>query len=194
MTSRSDQFQEFAILQHNQTAHPDYRVQRYDHARSVFQSHTNLGPARETSRETARLTVTLGQQVADQLESDPTYRIMVFCAGEGLPFRESDIAFPHNVELKCNSDEVKVNLRGLKNRPGSTKPADITDFLRKKPPNYPNIVEMIYALTSKVCQRISFYVLSLLCPISKLRIIMLTGKTGYTEILPSCQYGSEEKY
>jgi len=105
--------------------------------------------ARETSRETARLTVTLGQQVADQLESDPTYRIMVFCAGEGLPFRESDIAFPHNVELKCNSDEVKVNLRGLKNRPGSTKPADITDFLRKKPPNYPNIVEMIYALTSK---------------------------------------------
>ncbi|KAK5206074.1 E3 SUMO-protein ligase pli1 [Exophiala xenobiotica] len=108
--------------------------------------------ARETSRETARLTVTLGQQVRDQLESDSTYRIMVFCAGEGFPSfasRESEIAFPHNVELKCNSDEVKVNLRGLKNRPGSTKPADITDLLRKKPPNYPNIVEMIYALTSK---------------------------------------------
>lgn len=107
--------------------------------------------ARETTRDTARLTVTLGQQVADQLESDSTYRIMVFCAGEVFPSfsRESEIAFPHNVELKCNSDEVKVNLRGLKNRPGSTKPADITDFLRKKPPNYPNIVEMIYALTSK---------------------------------------------
>ncbi|KIW10298.1 hypothetical protein PV08_11260 [Exophiala spinifera] len=107
--------------------------------------------ARESTRDTARLTITLGQQVASQLESDSSYRVMVFCAGEGFtPFtRESEIAFPHNVELKCNSDEVKVNLRGLKNRPGSTKPADVTDFIRKKPPNYPNSVEMIYALTTK---------------------------------------------
>ncbi|KIW47067.1 hypothetical protein, variant 1 [Exophiala oligosperma] len=107
--------------------------------------------AREATRDTARLTITLGQQVASQLETDSSYRVMVFCAGEGFtPFsRESEIAFPHNVELKCNSDEIKVNLRGLKNRPGSTKPADVTDFIRKKPPNYPNSVEMIYALTTK---------------------------------------------
>ncbi|EXJ86556.1 hypothetical protein A1O3_03509 [Capronia epimyces CBS 606.96] len=76
---------------------------------------------------------------------------MVFCAAEGFQHfsREYDIGFPHNVELKCNSDEVKANLRGLKNRPGSTRPADITHLIRKKPPTYPNIVEMIYALTSK---------------------------------------------
>lgn len=90
---------------------------------------------------------------------------MVFCAGEGFtPFsRESEIAFPHNVELKCNSDEIKVNLRGLKNRPGSTKPADVTDFIRKKPPNYPNSVEMIYALTTKVRQTLKISLLLFFC-------------------------------
>lgn len=76
---------------------------------------------------------------------------MVFCAAESYqpPSREVDIAFPHNVELKCNSDEVKANLRGLKNKPGSTRPADITHLIRKKA-NYPNSVEMVYALTNKV--------------------------------------------
>ena len=78
---------------------------------------------------------------------------MVCCASEAIgPFsRDSaDIAFPHNVELKCNGDEIKANLRGLKNRPGSTRPVDITSMLRMKPANYPNSVEMVYALTTKV--------------------------------------------
>lgn len=101
---------------------------------------------------------------------------MVFCAAEGYqPFtKESDIAFPHNVELKCNQDEWKGNLRGLKNRPGSTKPADITHLIRKKPANYPNTVEMVYALTTKVRPQfeVSLPLISAR-PISKSRIIML---------------------
>lgn len=107
--------------------------------------------AREATRDTARLTVTLSPQQADQLSQDSSCRVMVFCAAEGFQplSRESDIAFPHNVELKCNSDEVKANLRGLKNKPGSTRPADITHLIRKKG-NYPNTVEMVYALTTKV--------------------------------------------
>ena len=78
---------------------------------------------------------------------------MVFCASETIgPYTKdaSDITFPHNVELKCNGDEVKANLRGLKNRPGSTRPADITSMIRRRPANYPNLVEMVYALTTKV--------------------------------------------
>lgn len=46
-------------------------------------------------------------------------------------------------------DEIKANLRGLKNKPGSTRPADITNFVRKRP-NYENSVVMTYALTHKV--------------------------------------------
>ena len=76
---------------------------------------------------------------------------MVFCAADNsaTPSLPSDIAFPLQVELKCNQDDVKTNLRGLKNRPGSTRPADITQYIRKKP-SYPNSMQMTYALTSKV--------------------------------------------
>lgn len=108
---------------------------------------------RESTRDTARLTVTLSQEVVDNMRNDSSCRIMVFCAAEGLgPYTRdpSDISFPHNVELKCNGDEVKANLRGLKNRPGSTRPADITSMIRTRPTGYPNSVEMVYALTTKV--------------------------------------------
>jgi E3 SUMO-protein ligase PIAS1 len=77
---------------------------------------------------------------------------MVFCAADsGLnQFSKSDIAFPYQVELKANLDDVKANLRGLKNRPGSTRPADITSYIRKRA-GYTNLVAMTFALTQKVC-------------------------------------------
>ncbi|KAL9108933.1 MAG: hypothetical protein Q9227_006329 [Pyrenula ochraceoflavens] len=73
----------------------------------------------------------------------------------------SDIQFPHQVELKVNLDDVKANLRGLKNKPGSTRPADITDQLRKKP-GYVNTVTMTYALTQKDATMQKFYVVAYL--------------------------------
>lgn len=107
--------------------------------------------ARETTRDTARATVNLSQDVVDQMHKDPTIRIMVYCAGETYPgsLRECDISFPHRVELKCNGEEIRANLTGLKNKPGSTRPADVTPFIKKRA-GHPNSVEMIYALTSKV--------------------------------------------
>lgn len=79
---------------------------------------------------------------------DPNKKVMVFCASEGHGLQ--DIAFPHQSEIKVNGGEVKANLRGLKNKPGSTRPVDITKELRLKQPAYLNNVEMVYALTSKV--------------------------------------------
>ena len=80
--------------------------------------------------------------------SDPAMRVMVFCAGASGP--DQDIAFPHQCELKVNGGDIKANLRGLKNKPGSTRPVDITDSLRLKPANYKNNIELTYALTQKV--------------------------------------------
>ncbi|KAJ5033460.1 uncharacterized protein L3040_008575 [Drepanopeziza brunnea f. sp. 'multigermtubi'] len=74
-------------------------------------------------------------------------RVMVFCAGD-VQGRQ-DIAFPHQSEIKVNGGEVKANLRGLKNKPGSTRPVDITKDLRLNINAYNNSVEMTYALTSK---------------------------------------------
>ncbi|TAQ89818.1 hypothetical protein B7494_g1853 [Chlorociboria aeruginascens] len=85
--------------------------------------------------------------ILSRVLQEPTLKIMVFgsCEGHG----PQDIAFPHQSEIKVNGGEVKANLRGLKNKPGSTRPVDITKELRLKIPAYSNNVEMTYALTSK---------------------------------------------
>ena len=92
--------------------------------------------------------------MASRLLAEPKLRVMIFCAADsGLnQFTKSDIAFPHQVELKANLDEVKANLRGLKNKPGTTRPADITNYIRKKA-GYTNHVVMTYALTQKVSKQ-----------------------------------------
>lgn len=86
--------------------------------------------------------------ILSKVTGDETLRVMVFCAGD-VNGRQ-DIAFPHQSEIKVNGGEVKANLRGLKNKPGSTRPVDITKDLRFNPPTYSNSVEMTYALTNKV--------------------------------------------
>ncbi|KAJ5972660.1 transcriptional regulator family: Zinc finger MIZ-type [Penicillium vulpinum] len=105
---------------------------------------------REQTRDSVEMKVMLSQQNAISLQTDSNLRVMVYCAADsGLTqYTKSDIAFPHQVELKVNLDEVKANLRGLKNRPGTTQPADVTNWIRKKP-NYPNNIVMTYALTQK---------------------------------------------
>ncbi|KAJ5752344.1 transcriptional regulator family: Zinc finger MIZ-type [Penicillium odoratum] len=105
---------------------------------------------REQTRDSVELKVVLSQSNINDLEKDANLRVMIYCtADSGLKqYTKSDIAFPHQVELKANLDEVKANLRGLKNKPGTTQPADVTAYLRKKI-NYPNNIVMTYALTQK---------------------------------------------
>ena len=81
---------------------------------------------------------------------EPNLKIMVYCAADPIsPFTRVDIAFPYQVEVRVNGDEVKANLRGLKNKPGSTRPADITNLVRKRA-GYENMMIVTYALTQKV--------------------------------------------
>ncbi|KAI6779185.1 Transport protein particle (TRAPP) component [Emericellopsis cladophorae] len=91
--------------------------------------------------------------------SDPSYRIMLFCAGDNVGVQH--VAFPQQSEIKINGGDFKANLRGLKNKPGSTRPVDITGALRLKQNNYPNKVELTYALTQK-----KFYVVVYLCKVN----------------------------
>lgn len=86
--------------------------------------------------------------ILTRLEVDKSLRVMAFCAGD-MNHIKQDVSFPHQSEIKVNGGEIKANLRGLKNKPGSTRPVDITSHLRLKPATYPNKVEMTYALTTK---------------------------------------------
>ena len=89
--------------------------------------------------------------VLQQCITDPSVRVMIFCSAGNTGTQ--DISFPHQSELKVNGGDIKANLRGLKNKPGSTRPVDITDSLRLKPISYANNVEFTYALTQKVSRK-----------------------------------------
>jgi E3 SUMO-protein ligase PIAS1 len=107
---------------------------------------------RETTRDSLRITVRIPDDVVSQMQRDPSkHRVMVFCSASNTGY--SDISFPPQVDLKCNGEDVKANLRGLKNKPGSTRPADITQWLRRKSANLPNEVEIVWALTKQVRPR-----------------------------------------
>lgn len=84
----------------------------------------------------------------NQCVTDPSYRVMIFCAAEATGVQ--DVAFPHQSEIRVNGTEIKANLRGLKNKPGSTRPVDVTHALRLKIGHYPNSIDFTYALTTKV--------------------------------------------
>lgn len=68
----------------------------------------------------------------------------------------TDISFPQQLEIKVSGEEVKANFKGLKNKPGSTRPADITAFIKKQA-NYVNNIAVTYALTHKVVMIISLH-------------------------------------
>ena len=105
---------------------------------------------RESTRDHMEHKINMKADTVDRLLKDPTLKVMVYCASEPVSlFSKVDIAFPHQVEIRINQDEVKSNLRGLKNKPGSTRPADITNLLRKRA-GYENTMTVTYALTNKV--------------------------------------------
>ncbi|KAI1333766.1 hypothetical protein F5Y15DRAFT_403886 [Xylariaceae sp. FL0016] len=95
-------------------------------------------------------------QRLSQCGPDKPYRVLLFCAGDNQGVQ--DIAFPHQSEIKINGGDVKANLRGLKGKPGSTRPVDITRELRLKQFNYQNNIEFTYALTNK-----KFYLAIFVC-------------------------------
>ncbi|KAI9147941.1 E3 SUMO-protein ligase pli1 [Paramyrothecium foliicola] len=97
--------------------------------------------------------------------TDKSYRVMIFCASEITGVQH--VAFPHQSELRVNGGDIKANLRGLKNKPGSTRPVDITSALRLRP-NYINNIEFTYALTTKASAKApsKFYLIVNLCRVT----------------------------
>lgn len=84
-------------------------MQRCSHGRfeeTYIRAVTDPVSVREHTRDSVELKVSLNPTVAAQLQNDPNMRVMVFCAADtGLnQFSRSDIAFPHQVELKVNYD------------------------------------------------------------------------------------------
>jgi E3 SUMO-protein ligase PIAS1 len=103
------------------------------------------------NRHTITTNIILNETVCENLKRDPNLRVMLYCAVPSTmgAYAMLDVAFPGQLEVKLNSDEVKSNYKGLKNKPGTTKPADLTTYIRKQP-RYANVLQITYALTTKV--------------------------------------------
>ncbi|KAF2787854.1 E3 SUMO-protein ligase PIAS1 [Melanomma pulvis-pyrius CBS 109.77] len=102
-------------------------------------------------RQNCQKSIQLKAETCDRLKADPTLRILLFSAVDQplAGFTREDITFPSQIEVRVNGEEVKANYKGLKNKPGSTRPVDITDFIRKSPAEYKNTLLITYALTHK---------------------------------------------
>jgi E3 SUMO-protein ligase PIAS1 len=106
-------------------------------------------------RQTTTRALTLSADDALRMRGDPELKLLLFSAMDNplISYGQQDVAFPSQIEVKINGDEVKANFKGLKNKPGSTRPADITDYVRKSPANYRNTIQVTYALTQKVSSK-----------------------------------------
>ena len=116
-------------------------------------SETNSETVRQTNRDTVSQDLILGEQAAQRLRSEPDLRILVYCTGVQNPHLHDnlEIAFPAQVEIRINEEAFVGNLRGVKKKPGTTRPADITGLVRKGIPNYVNKLTVTYAATTQVC-------------------------------------------
>ncbi|KAK3401188.1 PINIT domain-containing protein [Sordaria brevicollis] len=127
-----------------------------------------IGEVKECERMSSamaqhRQTVSIKLRISDHHQlsnvgNDPSLKIMMYCAAAKSGIQ--DIAFPYQSELKVNGGDVKANLRGLKNKPGSTRPVDITELLRLRPNSYVNSIDFTYALTREVSP---YYLVLYLC-------------------------------
>ena len=104
-------------------------------------------------RNTVKATVILNQAQLTSL-SQKNVKAMLYCgaldAPALTPMTKLDIGFPAQVEVKVNEQAIPASqLRGLKNKPGSTRPPDITALLVKSI-GATNNISITYALTQKV--------------------------------------------
>ncbi|CUS24117.1 LAQU0S14e00518g1_1 [Lachancea quebecensis] len=89
----------------------------------------------------------LNQEESSILGKGPQFKLYLF-SGILDPLEnrgDAPIQFPHPNEIRFNDVQVKDNVRGLKNKPGTAKPADLTPYLR--PFGSENVLQLIYAFT-----------------------------------------------
>ncbi|KAF3196450.1 SUMO ligase siz1, partial [Orbilia oligospora] len=105
----------------------------------------SFGPTNTSSRCNVNIPLQLTQQNADEIRRG--LRAILYCA-EGSTSGTHHVAFPQQIEIRVNGKPVSANLRGLKNKPGTTRPLDVTDHLDRAPGAKNNIM-ITYALSQK---------------------------------------------
>ncbi|ODV96773.1 hypothetical protein PACTADRAFT_32271 [Pachysolen tannophilus NRRL Y-2460] len=118
---------------------PFYRLKRLVHGSPV------LAYKAADTRGTCRLQFVLNESEANLLASGKQYQLLLLC-GEyeaGSPTTEAFVQFPQPLEIHFNDVLLKDNVKGIKNKPGTARPANLTPYLKQPP--YSNRLDIIYA-------------------------------------------------
>lgn len=143
--------------------------------------------------------IPISTEAADKLNKDSSIKVMLYCTSQlvgtaaTFPLPKADIGFPRQIEIKINGVQLKADLKGIDTKTGSTKPADITSLIVKRP-DYPgNFLNVSYPPNSKIFdQRVGNFS-SFCCSPDKqgfqvvLYIFCITKLTKGKEILLCCK-------
>ena len=115
-----------------------------------------------------------------KLQSDTKkYRLYLFCWPANSPYHSNSnnyyqhkefIAFPSPNEILFNGIKITENVRGLKNKPGTAKPADLTTHIR--PPPQVNTLDLVYAYTT-IDYQMACYITEFISPEELLQNVVL---------------------
>ncbi|AGO10113.1 AaceriAAR121Wp [[Ashbya] aceris (nom. inval.)] len=98
-------------------------------------------PGRGTCNMKFKLSETESKLILDSKDT----KLLLFC-GPVSQGNRVHIQFPHPNEIKLNDNMIKDNVRGLKNKIGTAKPADLTPFVKHNAENY---LQLVYAFTKE---------------------------------------------
>ncbi|AMD22509.1 HHL261Cp [Eremothecium sinecaudum] len=101
--------------------------------------------SKSPGRGTCMFTFRLNEAEKKLLQDSPDTRLYLFCGAISHGNRVH-VQFPHPNEIKLNDNLIKDNVRGLKNKVGTAKPADLTKFVRHDKDNY---LQLVYAFTKE---------------------------------------------
>lgn len=105
-------------------------------------------PPVQKERGQVLLLFTLLTDEKQLLASNPNMKLVILCGEQqNLSPSSTDVplTFPIPVEIHVNDKQVTKNFRGIKNKPGTAKPADITNMIKK---DGLNKVQLVYTKTS----------------------------------------------
>jgi hypothetical protein len=105
-------------------------TQAYTVNGTLFCSISLTSPACPTSRIAQPIHLRLTTEMLSKLQPKQTsnpYRLVLFSTQtERVAFGNCVIEFPPHTDIRCNGSPVQANVRGIKNRPGTINPPDVT--------------------------------------------------------------------
>jgi len=126
-------------------------------------------------RGTCTIKFQLNKDEFHSLKTDQKSRLYLLCGMVnvlGTRGKET-IQFPSPNEIQMNNQIVKANVKGIKNKKGTTKPVDITPYLKSD--NSINIFQYIYAFTTTE-YLIYLYIVKVIAPEEILKQILKQPK------------------